>query len=1254
MLGLSYVMVIMWFIVVFYILSSRKIGHFFDGTSLSMQMLRKTTFEFTVDDIAQDFPLRTNVNEKPLLIIARATGEERWDKSTHASIFSKELFDAVKPCDWTCSDTDCLSTSMDGYYLSSTDNEQAKYLSSDNRIAVIAVNLCKHTQSRENPLQEALTRVNTVINQYPLKDSFPFELHTFHEDILLDESASDSNWNSLHFISIPIGLLILAYYAGPISLGILLTVPTSFFVTFAILDDIQNGNYAFTAFLPPIFMALIVATTLHYTLFILTRFQEEYRNHPLDDAIIRTLSGAGWTICTSSTLLAIVFLTVCLCESGHGQLLLWCLGIGGLVSVLTTCVVSLTLLPSIMMILGVHFPTVLNPCCELKVFNILGRITESRYFNLGQSRPHQLLGCTLLLTAPMVVLVAFGRVTSDQMAVLSANAPSMVPYRILQESNFRLGIISATLASRKVNTTGPDPFGMTPGPNPEPVDMPVAYLKSLVEIYNKGSASIVQDCKALNWCEHGIPLPIKLSDLSHELIDRACPSTCIKVDLHRDGVLTEEYFNLTRWAVDIFRKNQHPQEDWRDIHSIAHNPETNEPLNLTTAIRFLKGDINKTTELSVAEAYRLRYFRATSGLGNSALIFMRLPYDPFGGENELWLKRVVPAVKPMEVFSAAGPRMNHVINIIATIPKLLSLALLFLLIATVFFFRSLILPFRLIFTLVFTLMWTFGLSVLFFQVLAKFKGVHWVLLPGAAPIIMGVTLDYDCFLIARVIELRLQGFSTKASLRRASEKTQKTLCLAGILMTCAFSSLLFSQIWVLKQFGFVLVAGTILDTFFVRPLLVPAFMLVIGEEINWWPRRMPPISDNENTIFDNSFDNDRIATFLVDEEAGMSDHGSEEVQIVNLWGGGLDSSSQVSETPVSALRSASMSPQGTYSRFDDQTDGKRDMKQKNAYFDNSHINRDETNFSSTIIAPNKILPTGGKSVGSHSTVIKSEYDDIPRIIRDDDADQDHPRGFSIRNNMNEESESSGGSVEMMETSGGTMKKITKKISSSKKKQNEASSHLIARDKDTGVDPKYSFGVSSSASRGLVLPTSASPVSFMVPTISVATYGEDDDEEDRARIIGYPHDNVESPRGENNNNDNNRNNNRRGEDVDVMQPTDSGGVTVEEVEVDERTIDDDRRGSGERGEGRRKGSDQSGREPPRMDPLGVREKISGEDEDNFVSADDSMDAAKDDKNDVDTGAYDGHQENTSNSKGKDKGKGKKGYHKKKGKGKGKGY
>ena len=60
-------------------------------------------------------------------------------------------------------------------------------------------------------------------------------------------------------------------------------------------------------------------------------------------------------------------------------------------------------------------------------------------------------------------------------------------------------------------------------------------------------------------------------------------------------------------------------------------------------------------------------------------------------------------------------------------------------------------------------------------------------------------------------------------------------------MTISFAGLLFPKILVVEQYGFALFVGVLIDTFVMRPIIVPAILSVGPREKtwNWLPYRMP-------------------------------------------------------------------------------------------------------------------------------------------------------------------------------------------------------------------------------------------------------------------------------------------------------------------------------------------------------------------------------------------------------------------------------
>jgi MMPL family len=89
-------------------------------------------------------------------------------------------------------------------------------------------------------------------------------------------------------------------------------------------------------------------------------------------------------------------------------------------------------------------------------------------------------------------------------------------------------------------------------------------------------------------------------------------------------------------------------------------------------------------------------------------------------------------------------------------------------------------------------------------------------------ILVGLALDYNIFLISRIVEFRKKGWSDAASTCLAVGKTGSIITTAGLIMCVSFAGLLIPPTTVLNQYGFSLFIGVAIDTFVIRTLVVPA------------------------------------------------------------------------------------------------------------------------------------------------------------------------------------------------------------------------------------------------------------------------------------------------------------------------------------------------------------------------------------------------------------------------------------------------
>jgi RND superfamily putative drug exporter len=96
-------------------------------------------------------------------------------------------------------------------------------------------------------------------------------------------------------------------------------------------------------------------------------------------------------------------------------------------------------------------------------------------------------------------------------------------------------------------------------------------------------------------------------------------------------------------------------------------------------------------------------------------------------------------------------------------------------------------------------------------------------------ILIAVGADYNILLLTRALQERARH-GVREGMRRALARTGGTITSCGLIMAGTFATLMLGDLGTLKQIGFALAFGVLLDTFVVRPFLVPAFTLVFWRE----------------------------------------------------------------------------------------------------------------------------------------------------------------------------------------------------------------------------------------------------------------------------------------------------------------------------------------------------------------------------------------------------------------------------------------
>ena len=101
-------------------------------------------------------------------------------------------------------------------------------------------------------------------------------------------------------------------------------------------------------------------------------------------------------------------------------------------------------------------------------------------------------------------------------------------------------------------------------------------------------------------------------------------------------------------------------------------------------------------------------------------------------------------------------------------------------------------------------------------------------------IVFGLSMDYEVFLVARVLEARRSGHSETDAIPEGMARTAGLITSAAAIMIVVFAAFTFGNFLVVKMIGFTLAVAVLIDATLVRIVIGPALLRIAGDW-NWWP-----------------------------------------------------------------------------------------------------------------------------------------------------------------------------------------------------------------------------------------------------------------------------------------------------------------------------------------------------------------------------------------------------------------------------------
>lgn len=238
---------------------------------------------------------------------------------------------------------------------------------------------------------------------------------------------------------------------------------------------------------------------------------------------------------------------------------------------------------------------------------------------------------------------------------------------------------------------------------------------------------------------------------------------------------------------------------------------------------------------------------ASLASGENALVTVIPSVDHDSAEADELVRQIRELeVEDLDVLTTgeAPYRIDIVDRIFDGIPKVLAFVMGVTYLVLMWAFRSLLLPLKAVLMNVLSLGASLGIVVLVFQYgyladalqVTSTGGLNATLPVIIFCVVFGISMDYEVFLISRIMEEYEQTGDNEMSTVHGLEKTGSLITGAALILIVVVGTFIFTDIEVMKALGLGLTLAVLLDATLIRLTLVPALMKIMGKA-NWYAPR---------------------------------------------------------------------------------------------------------------------------------------------------------------------------------------------------------------------------------------------------------------------------------------------------------------------------------------------------------------------------------------------------------------------------------
>lgn len=150
----------------------------------------------------------------------------------------------------------------------------------------------------------------------------------------------------------------------------------------------------------------------------------------------------------------------------------------------------------------------------------------------------------------------------------------------------------------------------------------------------------------------------------------------------------------------------------------------------------------------------------------------------------------------------------------------------------VVFLRSLVAPVVLVAASALVVAASLGITTWIFTTVIGGPGFTFYVPFAAEVLLISFGSDYNLYLVGRIWETE-EEIPLRQAIARAAAQASSAINIAGITLACTFAMLALVDLRSFHALACVMVIGLLIDTFFVRSLLVPAILSLLGRAARW-------------------------------------------------------------------------------------------------------------------------------------------------------------------------------------------------------------------------------------------------------------------------------------------------------------------------------------------------------------------------------------------------------------------------------------